>query len=313
MGLMLPVSAAANPLDAFGFGARGMGVGGAMTALTDDVSANYYNPAGLATAAGLRLDMGYTLVAPRLRLNDGEQGVDQSRGFQGGVLLPGTLFGHRVGFSVGLHLPDERVSRVRALPERQPRWVLWDNRPQRIVITSSAAVELTDGLTVGAGVTYLANTRGALKLEGDVNLFDAEQTQLLSAVDAKLASVRTANVGLLYRHGPWRFGAVWRQDFRLILELDVDVSGRVVTDPENVIVPEGRFHLVSLNTNLFSPQQAFLGAAYTGERWRFSLDLGWLNWRAFPTPTAEIGLDLELAPLEFGFPLPAAPLPPRRG
>ncbi len=217
MGLMLPVSAAANPLDAFGFGARGMGVGGAMTALTDDVSANYYNPAGLATAAGLRLDMGYTLVAPRLRLNDGEQGVDQSRGFQGGVLLPGTLFGHRVGFSVGLHLPDERVSRVRALPERQPRWVLWDNRPQRIVITSSAAVELTDGLTVGAGVTYLANTRGALKLEGDVNLFDAEQTQLLSAVDAKLASVRTANVGLLYRHGPWRFGAVWRQDFRLIL------------------------------------------------------------------------------------------------
>lgn len=310
MAALLPSGVAANPLDAFGFGARGVGLGGAMTALSDDVSANYYNPAGLATGAGVHLELGYTFVTPTLRLNEADQAVDESRGFQGGALLGGQLFGRRVGFSLGLHLPDERVSRVRALPERQPRWVLWDNRPQRIVITSSAAAEIVDGLTLGAGITYLANTRGALHLEGDVNLFDAEQTQLVSTVDATLASIRTANVGLLYRRGPWRLGAVWRQDFRLLLELDVDVTGRVVTDPENVVVPAGRFHLVSLNTNLFSPQQAYLGVAYAGERWRFALDVGWLDWSAFPSPTAAIDLELELAPLEFSLPLPAAPLPP---
>jgi len=178
------------------------------------------------------------------------------------------------------------------------------------VITSSTAIELAEGLSVGAGVTYLANTRGALRLEGDVNLFDAEDTQLVSAVDAELASIRTANIGLSFQDGPWRIGAVWRQDFRLLLELDVDVVGRIVTDSENVVVPEGRFHLVSLNTNLFSPQQAYLGLAYAGPRWRLAFDLGWLDWSAFPTPTAEIDLDLELAPLEFALPLPADPLPP---
>ncbi|MEZ4431068.1 MAG: hypothetical protein R3F65_01560 [bacterium] len=310
LALLMASPAAANPLDAFGFGARAVGMGGAATAVSTDVAANYYNPAGLAAGDGLRLDLGYAFVRPELRIAGGDQRVDDSRGFQGGVALPGVLFGRRVGFSLGLHLPDERVSRIRALPQRQPRWVLWDNRPQRVVITSSVALEVIEGLFVGGGLTYLANTAGTLDITGDVGLFDVELTRLSSAVDVDLASVRYASAGVLYQGDGWRLGAAWRQDFSLKLDLDVRVTGRVLSAPELAVVPEGLFLLRSLNDNLYSPQQVFVGAAVTLGDWLVAVDVGWLDWSRFPSPTARLELALELAPLSFELPLPAEPLAP---
>ncbi len=303
-------SAQANPLDAFGYGARAVGLGGAATAVSTDVAANYYNPAGLAAAEHLRLDLGYAFVRPALTMNGGDQNVDDSRGFQGGVALPGELFGRRVGFSLGLHLPDERVSRIRALPERQPRWVLWDNRPQRVVISSSVAFETLDNLFVGAGLTYLANTGGTLDIRGDVGLFDVELTRLDSAVDVDLAAVRYVTAGALYVGEGWRLGLCYRQDFSLKLDLDVRVNGAVLSAPGVPVVPEGLFQLRSLNQTLYSPQQVFVGAAFDIERWRVSADLGWLDWSRFPTPTARLELELDLAPLNFDLPLPAEPIAP---
>lgn len=306
----MPSTASANPLDAFGFGARAVGMGGAATAVSTDVAANYYNPAGLAAGDGLRLDLGYAFVRPEMRIAGGDQNVDDSRGFQGGVALPGEVLGRRVGFSLGLHLPDERVSRIRALPQRQPRWVLWDNRPQRVVISSSLALEVIDGLFIGGGLTYLANTGGTLDITGDVGLRDVELTRLSSAVDVDLKSVRYWTVGALYRGDGWRIGATWREDFSLALDLDVRVTGRILSRPGVEVVPEGLFLLRSINDNLYSPQQVFVGAAVELGDWLVAADLGWLDWSAFPSPTARLELELELAPLSFELPLPAEPLDP---
>ncbi len=313
--LLLSLTAAhANPLDAFGFGARGMALS-AGTAISEDFSANYYNPGGLAAGEDFRIELGYALVSPSLELNGRDLEVDDSRGVQGGVVLPGELFGHNLGFSIGVHLPDERVSRIRALPQRQPRWVLYDNRPQRIVISSSGAFEIIEGLYLGGGLTYLANTSGTLEMKGDVDFANAEQTELFSAVDVNLAAVRYWTVGALFERGDWRVGLTWRQEFSLRLDLDVDVRGRVVSrsNPEaepSVIVPEGAFLLNSSNDNLYSPQQVFLGAAWGQGRWLLSLDLGWVQWSAFPTPTAEVTIGLELDPLDFDIPVPAEPEDP---
>ena len=307
-----PAPAAANPLDAFGFGARGMALGSAMTAISDDFSANYYNPAGLAAGEAFRLELGYALIKPSLSIGGGDQDVDASRGFQGGVVLPGRVWGRRLGFSIGLHLPDERVSRIRALPQRQPRWVLWDNRPQRIVITSSAAFEVLPGLFVGAGLTYLANTSGTLDIDGQVSLTDETHTRLTSAVDVDLAAVRYWAVGARYEPDEhWRFGLVWRQDFSLRLDLDVRVEGAVTLGAADaVVVPEGLFLFNSANDNLYSPMQAVAGAAYQGDGWLVAVDLGWVRWSAFPTPTASVDLTLDLGALDFAVPLPAAPVDP---
>ncbi|MEW6433931.1 MAG: outer membrane protein transport protein [Myxococcota bacterium] len=49
-----------------GHGARALGMGAAVTALTDDSSALYYNPAGLAGRKGLELQAGISLIIPSL-------------------------------------------------------------------------------------------------------------------------------------------------------------------------------------------------------------------------------------------------------
>ncbi len=312
--LMLPAArSTANPLDTHGFGARSVAMGGAATAVASDYSANYYNPAGLAADEQLRLEFGYLYANPDLRLNGGDLDVDRSYGVQGGIVMPGELGRRTIAFSFGVFLPAERISRVRALPQQQPRFVLFDNRPQRLVITTSAAFEVVPELLfVGAGLTYLSDTRGSLDMSGLVQLQDAEDTALFSGVDVDLASVRYASAGLLLTPGDLRIGLGFRDQFFLRLDLTVDVRGDVAPAfgaTEN-LVEDGRFVLVTRSTNLFSPRQLSLGVAWAPEGYTIAADVVWQQWSRFPAPASSIDIELELDPLEFALPPVDDPLDP---
>ncbi len=313
--LAVPDRALSNPLDAFGFGGRGLSMGGAMTAAVDDVSASYYNPAALAAITGLRIDLGYLYAQPSLSLGGHDLNVDSAHGFQGGLDLPGTLFGRSVAFALGLYLPDGRVTRLRALRQSQPRFELYDNRPQRLVITSSAAVEVVKSLYFGAGLTYLSNTEGRLDVQGTVHLTDASQTRLLSSIDVNLRAVRYPSFGLLWKPTPkLRLGLTERESFSLALDIDVFVHGQIVAgppeQPPQVLVQNGEFLLRSVNHSLFSPRQVVFGLAYDFGDLLLTGDLGWLQWSGFPTSTARIDLSLSLSPLQFEIPLPDPPAAP---
>jgi long-chain fatty acid transport protein len=310
---LLPATVSANPLDAFGFGARGMSLGGAMTAIARDFSANYYNPAGLASGEDLRIEIGYMYNDPTLTMNGNDQNVDRSYGVQAGVVMPGQIGTRTLAFSVGLHLPAERITRIRALPQRQPQWVVYDNRPQRLVITTSAAFEIVEWLYVGAGVTFLSNTEGSLDMSGLVSLTDAEETALFSGVDVNLSSVRYLSAGLLVTPGDnFRAGLSFRDEFELALNLDVNVEGDIAPLEPGAppVVEGGRFDLKTLNSNLFSPRQLTLGLAWEEPRWLVSADVSWLQWSRFPPPASEIQIELDLDPLDFAVPPSDAPLNP---
>ena len=302
--LVLASQAHANPLDAYGFGARGLSLSGAMTANAKDFSANYYNPAGLAAENDLRIEMGYIYVNPSMQLNDADTDVDRNYGVQGGVLLPGRVFDRNISFSFGIHLPAERISRIRALPQRQPRWVLYDNRPQRLVITTSLALQIIDDLFIGAGLTYLSDTGGVMQMEGLVALRDAEETAFFSGVDVDLESVRYPSAGLLFTPGNWRFGLAFRDEFFLGLDLTVEVAGDVggFVPGRPALVEGASFVVRTQSTNLFSPRQLAFGATYEVERWMGTVDLTWAQWSRFPPPAASIDIDLDLGVLEFAVP-----------
>ena len=72
--------------------------------------------------------------------------------------------------SVAFFLPDDRITRIRSLPQEQPRFVLFDNRPQRVVIVTSAAWEPFEGFSIGAGLNYLTNTGGTVHIDGTLNV-----------------------------------------------------------------------------------------------------------------------------------------------
>lgn len=315
-------AARANPLDYFGFGPRGVAMGSAQVALADDVTANYYNPAGLVAGDSLQLQLGYAFVSPTLELNGRDLDVDGVNGFQGGLLLPGDVFGHRLAVSLGLHLPDERITRLRALPEAQPRFALYDNHPQRLVLTTSVAFEVVPRvLSLGVGLTYLSDTRGRLFVTGDVDLLDAAGTELISAVDVDFSAVRYPSAGLLFTpHDRVRVGLAFRDEFDLALDLGVVVSGDIVSNgaTEPVTLVEGaRLEVTSANSNLFSPRQVVLGVAWTGEAamsgrpcFALTAELGWYQWSRMKSPTAKLTTVLDAGSLPLSIPPNPEPTAP---
>jgi len=300
----------ANPVDSFGLGARAVGMAGAMTATAEGFAASHYNPAALARDNRLRIELGYAFMHPELRIDGRTLGVDAHRGFQGGFVIAGDVYEHTIAFALSLHLPDRLITRVRALPERQPRFVLYDNRPQRLVLSASFAVEVFEGLTIGASLTFLSHTEGRLDVAGRVGFTDTEETQLRAGVVEDLVAVRYPTVGVHYAPTPeLQLGVTFREEFALRLDLEVLVSGDIVEDGETTL-PDASFDMSSSSSTLFSPRQLAIGLAWDAGCWLISADLTWAQWSRFPTPTAEVTMSLSLPGLPVELPPPDTPVAP---
>ena len=300
----------ANPVEAFGIGARSIGMGGAMTAAVKGFAANYYNPAALAADERLRIELGYAYLHPRLTMNDADTGVDAHRGLQVGLVLPAVIEEHTLAFSVSLFLPDNQITRVRALPETQPRFALFDNRPQRLVLTASLGFEILDHLWIGAGLSFLSHTRGYLEVQGEVGFTDPTETDLRTDVDEDLVAIRYPTFALLYEPmHDLRIGVTYREAFHLRLDLEVLVKGAIV-DQGQPMIEDASFLLTSFNRTLFSPRQLSVGVMWERGSWRLAVDLTWAQWSQYPTPTSEVEIGLDLPGLPLDLPPPAIPLPP---
>lgn len=293
--VLLPNSARANPLDEFGFGARAIAMASAITAVTNDSTANYYNPAGLTLARGLTIDVGYFYNKPQLRINGGDLGVDNASGIQAGIVIPGDIGPVRWAFGVALFLPDKRVSRVRSLPQFQPRFVLYDNRPQRLFLSTNLALRPIKWLTIGAGVTFLTNTRGGLDITGRVTIPDPSMSQLLTEVDVKFQTVRYLTAGVIVNPiKSLSISLVYRGEVKVELDIGAAVNG-FITDAKFSLALPGRFKLSSLNRNLFSPQTVILGLGwYPIPRLLWTVDVAWLDWSRYPPSTAEVQVDIDV-------------------
>jgi long-chain fatty acid transport protein len=172
-------------------------------------------------------------------------------------------------------------------------------------------VEIFDGLYFGAGLTYIASTKGVLDVVGTVSASDADRTRLFSAVDVTFSSVRYPTLALLYAPLPeLRFGLTYRHEFVLGLDLGVHVRGNItIGDEELIAVENGSFMLDSFNTDLFSPRQLVLGGSYVWDEFTFSVDIAWLDWSRFPPPVSAIDLTVDLGALDVDVPVPDKPLP----
>jgi long-chain fatty acid transport protein len=304
----------ANTPGMYGYGSRSTALSGAVSADVEDFSASYYNPAGLVRAPALRLDVGYLYATHRLRANGRDNHVDPAHGLVGGLVAPGRVFGLPFAFGLGLHLPDDRLSRSRSLPQSQPRWELYDNRVQLLFIAANLAVAPWPWLRIGAGLSFVSSTRGRLDIEGDIAFPSANDSRLRHTVDADLRAVRYPQAGVqidVLRE--LTLSMVYRGEFRLQLELDALVAGNVVigrpSDLTATRIP-GSYGLVSRSVAVFLPQQAVLGAAW---RVRPNLtvmaDLTWIDWSSYINPTAQLvtALSLQIPPDLANLSLPATP------
>ncbi len=309
--LAISGAARANPLDTFGFGSRQTALAGAVSADVADFSANYYNPAGLARARGLELSIGYFRAQHYLQTNGRDNGVDPVRGLSGGIVAPGALLGIPFAFGLGLHLPDDRISRVRALRQEQPRWELYDNRNQRLFLAANVAVSPTPWLQIGGGASFMSSTEGRLDITGSANLFKADASQLRHEVDADLTAVRYPQLGARVALGEnAALSVVYRGQFALKL----DLRARLLGDVSGLTT--AYYSLVESSVDAFLPQQVVFGGSWRlSRRLRANADFTWINWSAYVAPVANVAVDLAIPAPAGGWPAgispPAVPAPIR--
>jgi len=306
-----PRDARANPPDTFGFGSRETAMGGAVAAETRGFAANYYNPAALARSRGLEIGVGYFRAGHSLELNGRDNGVDAVKGMNAGVVAPGTLLGIPFAFGVAVHLPDDRISRVRALRQEQPRWELYDNRNQRLFLAANLAIEPTPWLWIGGGLSFMSSTRGRLDIRGGANVFRPDDSQLRHEVDADLTAVRYPQAGVRVALGERiALAAVYRGEFQLALDLSAALYGDLSG------LTTARYDLHTRSINNFLPQQAVLGGSWAvTDRLKTTFDATWINWSAYVAPVAKLDAALDIPPPPSGWPSsvtpPTTPAPTR--
>jgi long-chain fatty acid transport protein len=289
-------SARANPIDAFGYGSRAAAMGGAATAASEDSSANYYNPAGLVAGHDLRIDIGYRYAQPLLRMNGRDTGVDASRGFLIGIVAPGRIGPFRFAFGASLWLPDQRLTRVRSLPFDQPRFVMFDNRPQRLYLAANLAIQIVPGLYVGGGLTFMSRTAGELFLKGSVAVSDPDASSLVSKIDVDLQAVRYPQAGILWQPTPWlSVGASYRHSFVLNLDQQFRIDGNIGNPGLPPVVMNGYLAVHSISSDLFQPWQLTAGGALRLKRTLLiTFDVTYARWSEFPVPAANLTLGLDI-------------------
>lgn len=308
----LPRAAHANPLDMFGFGARAGGMAGAQTAATNDVGANHANPAALAAARAIEIDFGSQLARPRLEMNGGDQKVDDAFGWTLGLVVPGKVLGHAVAFGIATYVPDAHVTRTRALPAQLPRWVMYDNRPQRLFLGFNVAFALGSRVLVGGGVGFMARLVGDLNLVGRVGFPTPDDSELALDIDVNLRSIRYPQLGVLVHATPWLdVGAVYRGGFTLKIDQTLRIDGDVGASGAEPIVDDGFLSLHSVSLDHFQPTQIAVGfAARLTSRFLLAGDVTWQRWSVFENPAANIDLELDLKDFNEQVMIPdALPLP----
>ena len=289
-----------NPIDQFGFGSRAAAMAGAAAAdVADGAAANYYNPGALIARRRMTFELGYTYNHPDLSINGQSQGVDDSRGILAGLVVPGRIGKLELAVGAAVHLPDERITRTRQLLFSRPRWVLFDNRPQRLLMSTNLAVRIMKGLTIGGGITYMSREKGLIDLKGLVGLPDPKDSNLDLAIGVDLVSIRYPQAGILWEPAPGvAVGLTYRDKFELEVHEGFRVDGSIGAPGIPPIVENGYFQLLSQSTDLFQPAQVAAGLSLQPwRRTRVELDATWNHWSAFKDPAAVIALSLDLKQL----------------
>ncbi|MBE2252125.1 MAG: outer membrane protein transport protein [Myxococcus sp.] len=293
---VVSVSALADPYPLYGFGPRAAAMGGAMTAEASDYTASFYNPALLTRRP--ELNFGFSVqfhrLVPEITSKDLSKPIDCAQcipadnvGTSTGFVFP--LAGkvkNRVAIGVGLYLPTSVFVRVNAPDAAQPYWYRYNGNLERFVLHLAAGIKITDWLSVGPGVSVLANLQGKVGGGGGatarVDLFS--RNVKVKELDASLTTRVAPTFGVLVTPlKQLRLGATYRSEIML------PVTIPAVVDLEGI----GTL-LLSVNAmSHYSPHQVSFGAAWdVMDELTLTLDGEYQHWSAAPSPYVSLTVDL---------------------
>lgn len=283
-------SAHGSVFDLYGFTPRGRAMGNAQTADADDFTGAFYNPGALTRRKQVVVGAGLLHTRPSLTI-DREFSQDAQRDvphvlpepFSGlilGALFPlGGKFGDRVAIGAGMYLPLLRLLRAAAVDAQVPQFYRYEQQPDKFVLLTSVAVEITDWLSVGVGVQVLASLDGQIDL--GIELANRRISRRTVLVDIIPTAAPVVGALITPRKG-LRLGLSWRGD----IQLDYALPGDIRID--DLI----RLDLDLRGTVLYTPSTLAGGVAWDAGDWTLAADVAWLRWSAAPDPSPTVAIDL---------------------
>lgn len=253
-------------------GARAMSMGGAFTAVANDPSAIFFNPAGLAQLKGTHLMLGATFITPSSSFRGPAPAVTEYKMVKQ-VFYPINLYGSyqlSKNVVVGLGVNNPYGLGTKWDDNWVARFVTTESDLKTFFITPTVSYKISDDISVGWGLDYVYS-QVTLKRKADLAPFAGE-------ADVKLSGSGT---GVGYRFGllakltnELSVGFSFRSDVKISFEGTAETKGPQQLQAN---LPNG-----DVKTELTTPQNLTLGVAYkVRPDLLVSADFQWVAWSSY--------------------------------
>ncbi len=268
--LLSPVLGYGATMDTFGFGARGCSLLG-YSALADDFSAIYHNPAGIGFNKDATLGIGFLYGLTNLKYDGLERDIEPVRGFMVGYSTPlgqGKL-SKAFSIGIGIYLPTNKVIEVESYSSKVPQFIMYDNRQDVLGLFLGVAFRAHKTLSLSGGIDALAD----LDVNMSMNFTSQEEPiKIKGPMPGRIAAV----AGLMFRPLDFlSFGVTFRDE--IMVE---------ITFVDNIVLlGETPIKLKGTVTDFYRPRILTGGIAYSyKEIFKAGIDIVFQQYSRFRAP-----------------------------
>ncbi|MCM2268122.1 MAG: OmpP1/FadL family transporter [Elusimicrobiales bacterium] len=263
--ILVALMGLASSVNAAGFrladqDAKATGMANAYTAVADNASAVWYNPAAITNLEGTNVSLGTVMIAPSMEHKNTAANGGATDEIANRLHIPPHFYAtHKINdqwsLGLGVNAPfglSTEWERLTAFT----RTVATKSKVQAVNYNLNGGYKLNDKFSFAAGVDY-AMVNAVLN------------RQVTDAIPANLDGEGNGmgyNVAAMYKHNDkWNFGASYRSQIKVTLEGDLAT---------NTIAP--------VEADLTLPDMLQIGAAYKfNDKWTFAADIDYTNWTTY--------------------------------
>lgn len=253
-------------------GARAMAMGGAFTGLADDASAVYFNSAAMVNLEGSQTMAGATIIVPMASFRGIAPDVTEYELEQQYFNPINFYYSHKFNdkFAAGISVNNPYGLGTKWEDDWAGRDLAVETSIETFYITPSVAYELIDGLSVGAGLTYVY-----------ANVFISKQLPLFTGEEAMITMEGDAPSSFGYS-GSLFYAPTEKFSMGISYKSEVDVAyeGNATTEgPEmfNGLLPSG-----GIKADLTLPMSFTAGFAFKAmDNLTLTADYQYVGWSSY--------------------------------